>query len=112
MIWLPSSKFTKPTLSGRMPSRAGFQYFVQDSLDLELIDEQDVTGWWKHVQAFKLDDILDATASARWPRLYRSDSGCWTGIQHDWFEIHYQPDAGSSDLGCQACHRQFAIQNS
>ena len=30
------------TSSGRMPSRAGFQYFVQNSLDLELIDEQDV----------------------------------------------------------------------
>ena len=52
------------TSSGRMPSRAGFQYFVQISLDLELIDEQDVYQVVKafDFEAFKLDDILDATA--------------------------------------------------
>ena len=52
------------TSSGRMPSRAGFQYFVQKSLDLELIDEQDVYQVVKafDFEAFKLDDILDATA--------------------------------------------------
>ena len=52
------------TSSGRMPSRAGFQYFVQNSLDLELIDEQDVYQVVKafDFEAFKLDDILDATA--------------------------------------------------
>lgn len=52
------------TSSGRMPSRGGFQYFVQNSLDLELIDEQDVYQVVKafDFEAFKLDDILDATA--------------------------------------------------
>ncbi len=52
------------TSSGRMPSLAGFQYFVQNSLDLELIDEQDVYQVVKafDFEAFKLDDILDATA--------------------------------------------------
>ncbi|MDB8650517.1 heat-inducible transcriptional repressor HrcA [Streptococcus australis] len=52
------------TSSGRMPSRAGFQYFVQNSFDLELIDEQDVYQVVKafDFEAFKLDDILDATA--------------------------------------------------
>ena len=52
------------TSSGRMPSRVGFQYFVQNSLDLELIDEQDVYQVVKafDFEAFKLDDILDATA--------------------------------------------------
>lgn len=52
------------TSSGRMPSQAGFQYFVQNSLDLELIDEQDVYQVVKafDFEAFKLDDILDATA--------------------------------------------------
>ena len=52
------------TSSGRTPSRAGFQYFVQNSLDLELIDEQDVYQVVKafDFEAFKLDDILDATA--------------------------------------------------
>ena len=52
------------TSSGRMPSRAGFQYFVQNALDLELIDEQDVYQVVKafDFEAFKLDDILDATA--------------------------------------------------
>ena len=52
------------TSSGRMPSRAGFQYFVHNSLDLELIDEQDVYQVVKafDFEAFKLDDILDATA--------------------------------------------------
>lgn len=52
------------TSSGRMPSRAGFQYFVQNLLDLELIDEQDVYQVVKafDFEAFKLDDILDATA--------------------------------------------------
>ena len=52
------------TSSVRMPSRAGFQYFVQNSHDLELIDEQDVYQVVKafDFEAFKLDDILDATA--------------------------------------------------
>ena len=52
------------TSSGRLPSRTGFQYFVQNSLDLELIDEQDVYQVVKafDFEAFKLDDILDATA--------------------------------------------------
>ena len=52
------------TSSGRMPSRAGSQYFFQNSLDLELIDEQDVYQVVKafDFEAFKLDDILDATA--------------------------------------------------
>ena len=52
------------TSSGRMPSRAGLHYFVQNSLDLELIDEQDVYQVVKafDFEAFKLDDILDATA--------------------------------------------------
>lgn len=46
------------TSSGRMPSRAGFQYFVQNSLDLELIDEQDVYQVVKafDFEAFKLDE--------------------------------------------------------
>ena len=58
------------TSSGRMPSRAGFQYFVQKSLDLELIDEQDVYQVVKafDFEAFKLDDILDATAKL-WAQL-------------------------------------------
>ena len=52
------------TSSGRMPSRAGFQNYVQNSLDLELIDEQYVYQVVKafDFEAFKLDDILDATA--------------------------------------------------
>ena len=52
------------TSSGRMPSRAGFQYFVQNSLDLELIDEQDIYQVVKgfDFEAFRLEDILDATA--------------------------------------------------
>ena len=51
------------TSSGRMPSRAGFQYFVQNARDLELSDEQDVYQVVKafDFEAFKLDDILDAT---------------------------------------------------
>jgi len=48
------------TSSGRMPSRAGFQYFVQNSLDLELIDEQDVYQVVKafDFEAFKNHDAL------------------------------------------------------
>ena len=50
--------------SGRMPSRAGFQYFVANSLNLDTIDEQDVYQVVKafDFEAFKLEDILDAAA--------------------------------------------------
>ncbi|MBM7643268.1 heat-inducible transcriptional repressor HrcA [Streptococcus loxodontisalivarius] len=52
------------TSSGRMPSRAGFQYFVRHSLNLDSIDEQDVYQVIKafDFEAFKLEDILDAAA--------------------------------------------------
>ena len=52
------------TSSGRMPSRAGFQYFVANSLNLDTIDEQDVYQVVKafDFEAFKLEDILDAAA--------------------------------------------------
>ncbi|HEL2042079.1 TPA: heat-inducible transcriptional repressor HrcA [Streptococcus suis] len=49
------------TSSGRMPSRAGFQYFVNHSLNLEHIDEEDVYQVVKafDFEAFKLEDILE-----------------------------------------------------
>ena len=43
------------TSSGRMPSAAGFKYFVEHSLSLDSIDERDI---YQVVEAFKLDDIL------------------------------------------------------
>lgn len=48
------------TSSGRMPSPAGFKYFVEHSLDLDSIDEQDVYQLIKafDFEAFKLEDIL------------------------------------------------------
>lgn len=48
------------TSSGRMPSVAGFKYFVQHSLNLESIDEQDVYQVVKafDFEPFKLEDIL------------------------------------------------------
>lgn len=48
------------TSSGRLPSRAGFQYFVTHSLNLDSIDEQDVYQVIKafDFEAFKLEDIL------------------------------------------------------
>ena len=42
------------TSSGRMPSRAGFQYFVANSLNLDTIDEQDV---YQVVKAFEFDIV-------------------------------------------------------
>lgn len=49
------------TSSGRMPSRAGFQYFVNHSLNLEHINEEDVYQVVKgfDFEAFKLEDILE-----------------------------------------------------
>lgn len=49
------------TSSGRLPSRAGFQYFVNHSLDLEQINEEDVYQVVKgfDFEAFKLEDILE-----------------------------------------------------
>lgn len=49
------------TSSGRIPSRAGFQYFVNHSLNLEYIDEEDVYQIVKafDFEAFKLEDILE-----------------------------------------------------
>ncbi len=48
------------TSSGRMPSPEGFKYFVEHSLSLDSIDEQDVYKVVKafDFEAFKLDDIL------------------------------------------------------
>ncbi|WP_159581025.1 heat-inducible transcriptional repressor HrcA [Streptococcus halichoeri] len=48
------------TSSGRMPSAAGFKYFVEHSLDLECIDERDVYHMIKafDFEAYKLEDIL------------------------------------------------------
>ena len=40
------------TSSGRMPSPAGFQYFVKHSLNLDSIDEQDI---YQVVKAFDFD---------------------------------------------------------
>lgn len=52
------------TSSGRLPSRAGFQYFVHHSLKLDSIDEQDVYQVIKafDFEAFKLEDILGAAS--------------------------------------------------
>lgn len=49
------------TSSGRLPSRAGFQYFVNHSLNLEQINEEDVYQVVKgfDFEAFKLEDILE-----------------------------------------------------
>lgn len=52
------------TSSGRLPSRAGFQYFVQNSLRLDSIDEKDIYQVIKafDYEAFRLEDML-TTAS-------------------------------------------------
>lgn len=49
------------TSSGRMPSRAGFQYFVAHSLNRDLIDEEDIYQVMKafDFEAFRLEDILE-----------------------------------------------------
>lgn len=48
------------TSSGRMPSPAGFKYFVEHSLSLDSINEQDIYQVIKafDFEAFKLEDIL------------------------------------------------------
>lgn len=48
------------TSSGRMPSPAGFKYFVEHSLNLEHMDQDDVYQVIKafDFEAYKLDDIL------------------------------------------------------
>jgi heat-inducible transcriptional repressor len=48
------------TSSGRMPSPEGFKYFVQHSLNMDSIDEQDIYQVIKafDFEAFKLEDIL------------------------------------------------------
>ncbi|MGT2655550.1 heat-inducible transcriptional repressor HrcA [Streptococcus varani] len=48
------------TSSGRMPSPEGFKYFVQHSLNIDSIDEQDIYQVIKafDFEAFKLEDIL------------------------------------------------------
>lgn len=48
------------TSSGRMPSPAGFKYFVEHSLSLDSINEQDIYQVIKafDFEAFRLDDIL------------------------------------------------------
>lgn len=48
------------TSSGRLPSRAGFQYFVQHSLRLDSIDEQDMYQVIKgfDFEPFRLEDIF------------------------------------------------------
>lgn len=48
------------TSSGRMPSAAGFKYFVEHSLSLDSIDEQDVYQMVKafDFEAFRLEDLL------------------------------------------------------
>ncbi|HES1167543.1 TPA: heat-inducible transcriptional repressor HrcA [Streptococcus pyogenes] len=48
------------TSSGRMPSPAGFKYFVEHSLRLDSIDEQDIYHVIKtfDFEAFKLEDML------------------------------------------------------
>lgn len=53
------------TSSGRMPSRAGFQYFVNHSLNLEHINEEDVYQVVKafDFEAFKLEDILERAST-------------------------------------------------
>ena len=66
------------TSSGRMPSRAGFQYFVANSLNLDTIDEQDVYQVVKafDFEAFKLEDILDAAA-----KLLAEMTGCIQDVE-------------------------------
>ena len=72
-IWLPSkTRVTRKRLTlewPKCPAGLGFQYFVQNSLDLELIDEQDVYQVVKafDFEAFKLDDIWMLQLSC-WPR--------------------------------------------
>ena len=53
------------TSSGRLPSRAGFQYFVTHLLNLEQMDEEDVYRVVKafDFEAFKLEDILERASS-------------------------------------------------
>lgn len=48
------------TSSGRMPSPAGFKYFVEHSLNLDSIEESDIYQLVKafDFQAFRLEDIL------------------------------------------------------
>lgn len=48
------------TSSGRMPSPAGFKFFVEHSLSLDSIDEHDVYQMVKafDFEAFNLEDIL------------------------------------------------------
>ncbi|WP_424555336.1 heat-inducible transcriptional repressor HrcA [Streptococcus agalactiae] len=48
------------TSSGRMPSPAGFKYFVEHSLRLDSVDEQDIYHVIKafDFEAFKLEDML------------------------------------------------------
>ncbi|AXQ79322.1 heat-inducible transcriptional repressor HrcA [Streptococcus chenjunshii] len=48
------------TSSGRMPSPAGFKYFVEHSLSFDSVDEQDVYQVIKafDFEAFRLDDLL------------------------------------------------------
>ena len=64
--------------SGRMPSRAGFQYFVANSLNLDTIDEQDVYQVVKafDFEAFKLEDILDAAAKPPLPAPRTAAASC------------------------------------
>lgn len=52
------------TSSGRMPSAAGFKYFVEHSLRLDSIDERDIYQVIKafDFEAFKFDDILQKTS--------------------------------------------------
>ncbi|MBJ8349936.1 heat-inducible transcriptional repressor HrcA [Streptococcus zalophi] len=49
------------TSSGRMPSKSGFQYFVEHSLRIDSLDEKDVYQVVKafDFEAFKLEDILE-----------------------------------------------------
>lgn len=52
------------TSSGRLPSRAGFQYFVTHTLNREWMDEADVYQVVKafDFEAFRLEDILERAA--------------------------------------------------
>lgn len=52
------------TSSGRLPSREGFQYFVEHSLRLDNVDEQDVYQVIKafDYEAFRLEDIFETAA--------------------------------------------------
>ena len=53
--------------SGRMPSRAGFQYFVANSLNLDTIDEQDV------YQVVKASTLKPLNLKISWMRR----QSCW-----------------------------------